>query len=344
MKRKHYLFILSAVVISLLFLKFLIGNNAEALTAQGHKKTEVLPTQVKHSKKFVTDLTSKPLIDIKLKPETQPTTTLTEALADNQSLAKDTFCNDFVTNNGTFMDFLRRVQANSSFCGTGLPVSVIKACTIRPDKTSESACFQVFMKFVSLLTKDQTFDQPQNINDKTLKTQIAKLLFSGEGFQEGGTEKIIPLLNEMLRRHPDNVGLLRIFTMLRATSLLLESLSEYDKKILNLAISQDSENISTRNAIVTIYTRQEEGYEMISRMAYAYPNDIYPYATLVGRLLLDQDRQTALKWAQFGLTKNPNNKQFLSLKHDIENGTFHINKYYNFNFDIAGAFDDILLQ
>ncbi|MEK6628135.1 MAG: hypothetical protein AABY53_05875 [Bdellovibrionota bacterium] len=331
MKRQYCLFILFAIVAILLFLKFPITRHAEGLPMQGQKKTNV---------KTVADLTTKPVKIINSNPKPQK-----HNLTPDQKNVKNISCNDYAINNNTFSDFIKQVSINPNFCGAGLHNSVIKTCASKSDKPSEPACLQVFLKFASLLTADLTFDQPQNLSDKILKIQIAKMIFSTEGFQNGGPKKTMPLLLEVLRRYPDDVGLLRVFTMIRsATALLHEPLSEADNNILNLALSKDSENVSTRNALVTIYTRQEEGFEMISRMARAYPNDIYPYATLAGGSLLENDRKGALEWAEFGLKKNPNNKQFLLLKQDLENGVFNINKYYNFHFDISGAFDDILLQ
>jgi|GEM_PF-4194022 len=298
-------------------------------------RARVSSVQIKTTQKL--DVNAKATVNLQSKSEAQ---TLT--LPDKLLIVKDASCADFIALDYAFQDYLNRVKANPNFCGARAPESAIKECSNSADKTSEPACVHVFLQFLTLLTQDQNFERPQNLSDKILKSQIAKVLFSSEGFQKDGAKKIIPLLQEILRRHPDHVGLLRVYTMLRWAPLLLEPLTDYDKNFLDLAISQDSKNISTRNAIVSIYTRQDRGFAVISEMARAYPNDIYPYATLVGRFLLDIDSKSALKWAEMGLAKNPNQQQFLALKQDLDQGTFDINKYYKFNFDISGAFEGIL--
>jgi|GEM_PF-4635908 len=244
----------------------------------------------------------------------------------------------------TFKEFMEKLKVEPSYCGADIKESVVRLCFEKNNHSQDLSpeCTTVLLHYFSMKASGHDSEQPHNLSDKVLIAFIVKTLFSGEGLKKVGAKQMMPLLNEMLRRHPENIALLRVFIMLKSAPLLLEPLSENDHEILDRMISLDFNNVDTRNIIVIIYSNQKDGAKKISALTQTHPHDIYPYASLVGEALVAKDQEAALKWANYGLAKNPGNKQFLALKQDLARGTFDIRNYYSPYFDISGLFSENL--
>ena len=146
----------------------------------------------------------------------------------------------------------------------------------------------------------------------------------------------MPYLTEMLARYPEDPSLYRIFVMLKSTSLLLQPLSDQDLQFINKALAIDSKNQSVRDAIVSVFSVQEDGFEKVKRLSESFPSDTYPHAAMASLYLQRGEQQKAIEWAALAARNNPSNVSLTKLTNDLINNKFDIRNYITFKFDISG--------
>lgn len=252
-------------------------------------------------------------------------------------------CGDVATKQLSFSDYLKILEKNPKFCGTTvLPNSVLTCLKGKIQNKIDPSCTQPFLNYLATLIKDYKHQPVSELNDLILKAQVSSVLFSPEGIKKEEFDQVLPSLYELIRRHPDNLGLLRVFVMIKAGIYLKTPLSDQDRALLDHAFAEDTMNSSTRKGIVTIFSEQKNGLQKVAELTRLYPQDIFAYATIISEAFAEDDIISAEGWADYALKQNPNNPDFKELRNQVFKKKFDVRKHKNYHIDISGAFEELL--